>query len=136
MSLENLIMQIKSSQETLLNAKEAATRLLNEIMADENIPLWDRWNTFMEFSFKCLPIASDVVEARESVADWINERYEVNRYQTILYCDRFDEYYMTTHQRNQYPEAIEGTKANFEKLPEEMVTSLIKSGYAGFVNDW
>lgn len=136
MSLENLIMQIKSSQETLLNAKEAAARLLNEIMADESIPLWDRWNTFMEFSFECLPVASDVVEARESVADWFNVHYEISRHQRILYCDYLDDYYITTKRSNQYPEAIEGTKANFEKLPEEMVTSLIKSGYAGFVNDW
>ena len=136
MSLQNLIMQIKSSREILTNAKAAAAGLLNEMMKDESIPLWDRWNLFMEYSSQCFDIGSDTSCVKRDVVVYCRERYGTPRYQTIWFDGRFDEDFLTENQRRQYPDIIEDCKKSFEEIPENIVRGIIASGYAGFVNDW
>lgn len=136
MSLENLIMQVKSSQELLINAKTAAADLLKEMMKDESIPLWDRWNLYMEFGRHCLKVDDDICFIPTCVSDYCRESCYTERYQTAMFCDKFDETYMTKERRNTAPERIEQVQANFKTIPEKVVRGVLNTGLAGFVYDW
>lgn len=134
--LKNLMMQIRSSEQILANARSAVTKALDDIVDDETIPLFDRWCAFMEYSKVAYDIDSCVMDrgpARTLVEDnW----YEPRRYQTIIFSDVFDELYCTEDMKSQYPEDVESIKQGFEKLDEESVRDLISSGSAGFIYDW
>lgn len=120
----------------LVNAKTAAADLLNTMMEDESISLWDRWNLFLEYSSQCFGIGSDTSCVKRDVAVYCREVCDHQRYQTIWFDGRFDEDFLTEDQRRKYPDLIEGCKKSFEEIPENIVRGIITSGYAGFVNDW
>lgn len=133
--LKNLVMQIKSSEQILANARSAVTKALNDIVDDESIPLFDRWCAFMEYSRVAYDVDSCVIDQGPARTLVENNTY-LERYRTILFCDVFDEYFGGEDWKSQYPEDIEKVKQYFEGLDEDGVREIISSRSAGFIYDW
>lgn len=136
--LKNLTMQIKSSQEILDNAKASVMHSLKEVVSDENIPLYDRWCLFMEYSPQCLPIESSVI-SRE-ITDGVRKIYDLDRYRNYIFSEVFEEYWTTEDEKSNPPDPekfdINVPKEAFENLPESLVRKIITCGCSGFEYDW
>lgn len=128
-------MQIKSSEQILANARSAVAKVLDDIVDDETIPLFDRWCAFMEYSKVAYDVYSSAMGQGPARTLVENNTY-LERYQTIIFSDVFDGLYCTEDMKSQYPENVEKVKQSFEELDEEGVRDLISSGSAGFIYDW
>lgn len=134
--LKNLTMQIKSSQEILDNARNSVKQVLEEVVKDESIPLFDRWCLFMEYCSQCLPVSSSIINRK--ITDGVRGQYDLERYQTIYFPDTFEESWITEDEKSNPPEAhfVTGIEENFMDLDQELVKSVLNCGYSGFEYDW
>lgn len=134
--LKNLTMQIKSSQEILDNAKASVMKNLQEVVWNENIPLFDRWCLFMEYGSQCLPIASDTISSK--ITNSVRAMYDLDRYRNYIFSEVFEDYWITEDEKSNPPDHfdIKVVEANFNELDEITVREIITCEYSGFEYDW
>lgn len=148
MSVDITKINIKTCVSIINLAKEDGKRFLNEILSNEEIPLFDRWNYFMKFGSHLLPVDGSIIPYNSVARSWFDEkdRWPQFRGKQVLYEDYFEEDWVDVDQvdpdTGKRPdwlteELISEIRTDFEQnIPEEVVRDLFAQGFSGFTYDW
>lgn len=131
-SLDNLKLSMKEIAGKLAELKASVRKDFDAYLANEDIPLFDRWNIFIVNCGEIYEVAGDVSGIPREVLNHIRDMYDIDRYQTKRFVDVFDEMTVPDNTVDYYSEVLE----DFNNIPENVVRGIITSGYSGFIYDW
>ena len=126
------ILDVEYSKNLFEKHKKEAKEELESLLKDEDIPLFNRWCLFMEYS-SLFPVASSYIS--RVVTDAVRTLYDLDRYQTYILPDIFEDYWFG-EKESVSDETKKAIKENFEELTEKTVRAITLSGYSGFQHDW
>lgn len=127
---------------------KSGKEILDATLADESIPLFDRWVYFLKYGEKFYPVKDYIINNKSVIYNWFEEknRWPDHRGKQVLYADYFEEYWIDadqidplTGERPEWltEELVDEARTFFEQnLPEEVVRDLLSQGFSGFTFDW
>lgn len=123
----------------VINVKNLFRKEIEVIIHSDKVPLFTRWNVFLNNCADMYSHGSDITSVNKIVSDYARKTWDIDRYQTFDFQSYLEDYYICDDllaEGNYTEEDLKSIEEDFNRIPVELAEAIINSKCSGFEFDW